>query len=143
MFHIFCSRQYHHSNPFNTNVRLPEFTTTYRPNPVFPPAFTFQYHHEQRRHHVLQPNFSSCNVNIDLRTKFGLCNSDGGSNASTNSSPTQPTVNSTSRCSTPLDDSNDSRDRSDDNIDRMTPSPQPSSSSENGNYTLCTTMSCN
>jgi hypothetical protein len=26
---------------------------------VFPPAFTFQYHHEQRRHHVLQPNFSS------------------------------------------------------------------------------------
>lgn len=131
------SRQYHHYPPFNANLRVPEFPT-YRPSPVYPPAFALQYQHDQRRHHALQSHFSSCNVNIDVRTKYSHFNSDGSSNASTNSSPTQPPMVHTSRCSTPSDNANDKIDRTDTKSERMTPSPEPASttsSSENGKYT--------
>ncbi|XP_076090891.1 nuclear receptor subfamily 2 group E member 1-like [Mytilus galloprovincialis] len=131
---FFESRQYHHYPPFNANLRVPEFPT-YRPSPVYPPAFALQYQHDQRRHHALQSHFSSCNVNIDVRTKYSHFNSDGSSNASTNSSPTQPPMVHTSRCSTPSDNANDKIDRTDTKSERMTPSPEPASttsSSENG-----------
>lgn len=137
----FCSRQLHHFQPLNTNLRVPEFQT-YRPNPVYPSSFAFQYQPDQRRPPFHPPSFPTCNM-MDMRARFGNYNSDGGSNSSSTCSPIHPAVNSTtSRCASPSEKSDAEPDRTDNSHDRVTPSPEPQStpSSDNSKFAYKTML---